>query len=264
MNQLIPVGKLESALSEDDLLDVDPELIKQEIALEEKVCKLKSDTENLRITLFNFLNELDRCCPYESALLKELVDEINKIADSQQQFETNPENEQEYIKDLNKLAENNEYLRSSLEKTRRQNEALSKKNLKSKNSSLKKLYKKIAAKCHPDKTKNKFLHEFFKIAKEALANDDYVTMESILICIKDRKSWGMWKTQKKLIELSEQEYYINTELTALTKSNDYQNYLSYSAKIPILKATIIFKHSQTLKSKIAYMQAKLKELKEIN
>jgi hypothetical protein len=263
MNQLIPVGKVKASLSEDNLLDVDPELLKEESELEEKVEKLKTDTETLRETISSFLAELDSNCPYESALLKELIAEINKIADSQQTSEISKEEEEEYLKDLLKVASNNEYLRESIEKTRRQNEALANKNLKAKSSSLKKLYKKIAVKCHPDKTNNKLLHEFLNIAKEALNNNDYATMESILHCIANKKSWGVWKTQKKIVELKEQEQVINSELRSIAQSADYKNYLNYTAKIPILKATIIFRHSQSLKAKVSYMQSRLKELKEI-
>jgi len=94
-------------------------------------------------------------------------------------------------------------------------------------NAVKKLFKKISMKTHPDRTQNKsdeekkILHELFLEAKIAYASDDLHGLEEIWSCVKSMKPRLLSRLIEKLQHLMLQLQKSKVSLNMLKKSSQY-------------------------------------------
>jgi hypothetical protein len=221
-------GGEDDAYVEADLNERELELLAIKTEIEERVCNLRSHTENVKSIVHNFTLELKSVYRSESNYLEELQRELRELAS--QSGEEQNQNDESLIDDFM----NNSAFQEIVERTRKHNEEMSEKKHEKKSSGIKRLFKLIAAKAHPDKTKQEHLHKLFIMAREAYDNNDFPKLEKIFKCIISRTTWAFLRLEEEIEILQEQEQLTSMELQAVASSIMFQVMRDYRTGTPHL------------------------------
>lgn len=177
---------------------------------EEKLDKVRRDIEQMG-------HELEISCPILTRELSELREELEALfmeRTNQQRDESEDDIQEEIdidelqlnaadeaelermMKEVKKIQEHN----ASFAKNRADRRA-DKKKQAARAEKVKKLYRKIANKTHPDKVKDERLHELFRAATEAFNANDLESLEMIMQEVTSAGSWLMRSLLSRLKEI---------------------------------------------------------------
>lgn len=252
MIRLVALGIKGSSSTEDDwveeeLTERELEILAERNATEERVLILRKQTEDVKSVIYTFTEELSRVYTNESALLASLKKELQEVCS--QQIGQPQQEDAELPTDP--------MFHDAIERTRAHNASLKEKKSEKKSDSIKRLFKLIAAKAHPDKTNSSPLLELFKLAREAYDENDYLKLQKIFKCIVSRTTWAFLRLEEELNNLKEQEVLTTQEIQAAVGSPMFQAMRDYRTGLPHLtmRASNFFR--QDLQSQIDQMQKRI-------
>jgi hypothetical protein len=128
------------------------------------------------------------------------------------------------------------------------------------NTELRDLYRKIAAKCHPDKTRNPLLHELFLEAKQAYEDNDLNTLQFVWLCVQMQQSVRAAKLKRKREELKQQISNIRSELSRALTSQDYAMAKDWKTK-EAKQHVMWFYRTRLMPARIQQLQQQLNSLR---
>ncbi len=165
--------------------------------------------------------------------------------------------------DLDEAMKNAEF-RSRLEQNRQHNANLSKKKVKRKSAGVVRLYRKIAARTHSDKTKDKMLIQLFTIAREAYDLNNYARLEKVWFCISRNMTWNVVLLEEEVKKLQYDHNNVNNTLQEVINSEPFAMLRDYRSKIPFLVDRSKQGYLQMVRKQIGEIVQKLRVLDPVN
>lgn len=218
----------DDGIDEESLTQAEAELLLAKRELELKVAELRASANSLLSEIELFSGEMEELYPYEHTLLKQLQQELRELSERKWDL-----GEQVGFS-LDELMKDS-LMREHLERVKAHNESLSKKkNDKVKSAGVKRIFRKIAAKAHPDRTDKEYLHVIFKMAHEAYNDNDYGKLEKLWKCIVLKTTWAFMVLEEKVAELKVQEVLNARELNDIIQSDMFNMMKDARSKQPML------------------------------
>ena len=178
--QLVPVSQV--VRNQTTIEYEDPKVI------QEKLRELEAEKRNLVVQLgqatacqsqlSSILTQFNHVMGTRFSVLTRLLRQVNAILDVESAKDIDSDRydeiqevlcqDQDYLDNLNRVREHNRNLSEATTKKKRK-----------KSSGSRRIFNKIALKCHPDRTSVTWKHAIFLQAKEALNHDDYQLLEKL-------------------------------------------------------------------------------------
>jgi hypothetical protein len=242
---LVVMGSAQSDIFEQaELTAKELGLLAEKKELEAKVTGLKHSSSELQSAIAEFSKEMDEEYADTQAVIRALKAELEELLLAN--FGKTEVTDDQFKEYLRSAADN---VKDQYKASQEHNERLSQKGKKShKSEGVKRIFRKIAAKAHPDKTDKEDFHKLFKMAKEAYNNNDYNKLEQIWKCIARKTTWTLLKLEEEVAELRVQEVLLVNEVHGMVSSDLFNMMRDYRSKIPFL----------TIKAK-SYYKVRLEE-----
>jgi hypothetical protein len=130
------------------------------------------------------------------------------------------------------MAENPDFAEHIL-RIREHNASMSNK-VKKKSNGAKRIFKKIAQKCHPDLTTVPWKLNLFRLAREAFSNNDYPTLEKLYKALMLNKSPDIVKTEEAIEELVQRLQQMQVNAQQILISDDFKHAAAYFSTSDIM------------------------------
>lgn len=243
--------------TEDDDEYVEAELTEKELQLlaikngiAERVSGLREHANSCNKAVADFRSELSERNATNSATLQRLQEELRELSQKNNMDETPHElNLEELLKDT--------AFKESYDRTQQHNENLANKKHERKSSGVKRLFKLIAMKTHPDKTKKSWLHDLFNLARKAYDDNDMQRLEKIFKCIVTKTTWAFLRLEEEVEELQIQEALTSQEVNQIVNSAMFQAMTDYRSGVPHLMQKAANYFNANLQSEIDKVFARL-------
>jgi hypothetical protein len=206
------------SLADEDHSDIESQLEAEELFVSLELNKVNADIDNLDKALREkYLKSVEELEALESEI-RELVAKKNDERSGANAEELLRQKKALEAEAINANAEHNKQMENRV-----------KKNKIKVDKEAKALYKKIAAKTHPDKTNNKLFHQYFLKAKELYENNDILGLKELwsIVSGASKKTW-IDAIINRLKELKDRINSKRLELTALKLSDKYHMSVDYA------------------------------------
>lgn len=235
--------------------DNDPSEQAEYARLEAKLLKLNNAIDETSRGIEQMEHELNLENEDMLKYLAELEEELSALfldqANNRRQENLYNENEPEKEASAFSKAEEEELARIEAEarqKSKARYDEEAEKQQKEQSQKVKKLFRKIANKTHPDKTKDIELHALFLQARKCYVRDDYSGLQLIWAEVQKKGSQLLRSLMSRIEELKELIVQREKDFFRIRNGQEYRMWSDY--KVPALKKRVIEHHRSLIESNI--------------